>query len=121
MYCSHCGAAVPEGARVCPSCERPAPTETDSGSRKGLLIAALLALLLVVGGVLWLFSHLHSAPVSVATVPARPVPPGPSVVQTPAAPRQPAPPPPQGMPEDIHRYLAFLQDVEAQRKQYEGR
>jgi hypothetical protein len=93
--------------------------EPDSQRRTLLLLGALLAVLLV-GLVFWLLNRSRGAPVSVATVRSAPVPQGPSVLQTPAAPPTPAAPAPQGMPEDIRHYLAFLQDVEAQRKQYEA-
>jgi hypothetical protein len=96
------------------------PDENESRSRTGLFLVALLLGLLVGGGALWLLTHSHGASGSVATVPSSPLPRGPSVLNAPAAPRTPAPPQPQGMPEDIRRYLAFLQGVESQRKQYEG-
>jgi hypothetical protein len=93
-----------------------------SDSRKWvvLLLVGLLAGLLIGGGVFWLMGRPPESAPSVATVPAAPAAPGPSVAQTPAAPQAPAAPEPQGMPEDIRRYLGFLQGVEAQRKQYEG-
>jgi hypothetical protein len=96
--------------------------ESDSRSRMGLLIAALLVLLLLVGGgAFWLLGRPRGAPASVTTVRPTPVPPGPAVTQAPASPPPPAAAPqPQGMPEEIRRYLAFLQGVEAQRKQYEA-
>jgi hypothetical protein len=110
-----------------PRTEWPAETavlpEPDSGSRTPLIAAMLLALLLLIGIGLWLLGRSRSAP-SVATVPINPVPRGPSVVQSPApAPGPPVtaqPAKPQGMPDDIRRYLSFLQGVEAQRKAYEG-
>lgn len=100
--------------------------EPEPESRSWLLpaVAALLALLLVGGAGIWLLRRPQSAPVSVTAVRANPVPPGPSVVRSTGAPpsgppvaAQPARP---GMPEDIRRYLSFLEGVEAQRKQYEG-
>ena len=101
-------------------------TEPDSSSRGLMIAAAVVALLLVVAIGLWLLSRSRSAP-SVATVPIAP-PRGPSVVQSPrnlapgppvtSQPAQPATP--RGMPDDIRRYLSFLQGVEAQRKTYEG-
>lgn len=94
--------------------------ESETGSRWILLVAALLVALLVAGGALWLLSRPHGSPASVTAVPVNPVPRGPSVLRAPAAPAPPVTPRPQGMPEDIRRYLAFLQGVEAQRKQYEG-
>jgi hypothetical protein len=100
----------------------PAP-EPESRSSLGWLAAALVVLL-VLGLGIWLMTRPHPAP-SVAAVPIRPISPGPSVVRAPAV-RTPGPPvasqpaQPKGMPEDIRRYLAFLQDVEAQRKRFEG-
>jgi hypothetical protein len=85
-----------------------------------LLLAALLAVLLVGGGAFWLLGRPKDTSGSVTTVRPAPVPPGPAVTQSPASPSPPAAAPqPQGMPEEIRRYLAFLQSVEAQRKQYE--
>ena len=97
--------------------------ESDSRSRLPLIAAALLVLLLVCIG-LWLLGRSRGAP-SVATVPISPPPRGPSVVQSPRtlAPGPPVtaqPAQPRGMPDDIRRYLNFLQGVEAQRKAYEG-
>lgn len=95
--------------------------DPDSRSRVVLLLAALLALLLVGGGAFWLLGRPRGVPGSVATVRPAPAPPGPAVTQAPASPPPPAAAPqPQGMPEDIRRYLAFLQGVETQRKQYEA-
>jgi hypothetical protein len=98
----------------------PRPSETQSRKREGLIVAALLALLLVAIGIFLLIGRSRRSPGSVAAMPSAPAAPGPPVVQSPAIPRQPATPRPQGMPEDIRRYLAFLQSVEAQRKQYEA-
>jgi hypothetical protein len=87
-----------------------------------MFIAALLVVMLLAGGAIWLLTRSRGAPATVTSVPTRPLPPGPAVTQTPTAPSRPeTPPQPQGMPEDIRRYLAFLQGVEAQRKQYEAR
>lgn len=105
-----------------------AVTEPDAPSRAPLIAAALLVLLLVCLG-LWLLSRsrgapvtaVHSAPVpgpSVTRAPANPNP-GPPVTAQPARPAPPAQP--AGMPEDVRRYLNFLQQVEAQRKAYEGK
>jgi hypothetical protein len=92
-----------------------------------LIAAALLVLLLVCLG-LWLLSRSRGAPVT--AVRSAPVP-GPSITRAPtsapgppitAQPARPAPPAqPAGMPEDVRRYLSFLQGVEAQRKDYEGK
>jgi hypothetical protein len=93
----------------------------DSRNRVILLLAALLALLLVGGGAFWLMGRSRDTAPSVAAVRPTPAPPGPAVTQAPAAPPPPAAAPqPQGMPEDVRRYLQFLQGVEAQRKQYEA-
>jgi hypothetical protein len=55
---------------------------------------------------------------SVVKAPEKPAP-GPPVAAQPAHPSAPAQPP--GMPEDIRRYLAFLESAEQDRRNYEAR
>jgi len=98
--------------------------EPDSSSRTMLLAALALLLLLLVGGGLWLMSRTRSGPV-VTAAPSSP-PPGPSVMRAPAVSRPgpsvaAQPEQRRGMPDDIRRYLGFLQSVELQRKDYEGK
>ncbi len=140
-FCSSCGKSVPaapvaatRASDVTPGVPQPgsvprtewpagvaqpSASELDPPSRVGVWLAALLSVLLA-GGAFWLLGRSRGAPGSVAAVPTAPVARGPSVVRSPASPRSPVATPPRGMPEEIRRYLSFLQGVEAQRKQYEA-